>query len=560
MELRLRKHQAEFSAVIDRIISGDPIRRVIAHVTPGGGKSLFGILSGRLIKAGLADSICWVVPRLTLSHQAEMTFVDPYFDRMLHHGLSLRAATNEVNPCRGQTGYCTTFQALAQDDKGINAREFLRKRYILIIDETHHAAADEKSLWGKALAPMVERARFVFLLSGTLSRGDGKKIAFLPYVRERDSWLPDLQDTEDTAVISYSRSDALKEKAILPIKFILSDGRVSWEDKRGRKQDHQLSRAVFNTGSAIFTALNTEFAEQLLKDGLNHWQGWRTKHPRSKLMVVTANIEHGRKILKLLQEWGYSAKIATSDDTPEAIKTINAFRRTGLDIMVSVAMCSEGFDCKPLTHIIALTHIRTAEWIAQMVARPVRVDPDAGPYSSQKAFVFAPDDPLFRQVVEQIRSEQLAVAHEPEPAEPKEGGNGNGAKEPGINPLAGEIMSTREVSLGESEISQQNIPEIIPKTIHEQEEEIRAKIDEHVGSFCFANRYTKYRINKEIMEVFKPRELLSLQELKHCLRWVQVHYPVNGRSPESLPEGISRTRGVGKRVPTKAQPWNLSLF
>ena len=194
----LRKHQKEFSNIIDRIVGGEPIQRVICYITPGGGKSIFCLLVEKLIKAGLSDAICWIVPRLTLSHQAELNTVDPYFSNMLNHGVSIRSATNEVNPCRGQMGYTTTFQALAQDSRKINAREFARKRYILIIDETHHA--EEGSLWHKALQPLVDQASYIFYLSGTLSRGDGKKIAFIPYKEVGEDLTPDFLNTKNTAV------------------------------------------------------------------------------------------------------------------------------------------------------------------------------------------------------------------------------------------------------------------------------------------------------------------------------------------------------------------------
>ena len=555
--MQLRKHQFEFMSIIDRIISGESIRKVIAHITPGGGKSLIALLAGELVKAGLVDSICWIVPRLTLAHQAELNAVDPYFAKMLDHHVSIRSATNEVNPCRGQTGYVTTFQALAVDDKEINAREFLQKRYVLIIDETHHAADDEKSLWAKALTPMVERAKYVFLLSGTLRRGDDKKIAFLPYIKEGDAYIPDLQNTDDIAVISYSRTDALMEKAILPIKFILSDGRVEWEDKDGRKQEQRLSRAIFDTGSAIFTALNTEFSNQLLRDGLNHWKTYKATYPRSKIMIVAANIDHGRKVLTKLSEWGYHAKMATSADTAEAVKTLNLFRNGKLEICVTVAMCAEGFDCKPLTHIVCLTNVRSTPYIEQLVARAVRVDPLAGPYNTQMAYVFAPDDFLFRQVVEQIRAEQLPMAHEAM-TEGEGGGNGNGEKRPGINPLAGEITGTREVSLGD--IPDGFIPDQV-QTIKEQEEEVLHRIEMHVRKFSFDNRYKPQRISFEIKQQFgKSRRHMTLDELKSCLRWVRRTYPIEAQSPEFLPDGVSRTRGCRVRVPTKAQPWHLPLF
>lgn len=548
--MNLRKHQKEFDQIIDRIIAGEPIRRIIAHVVPGGGKSLFALLAGRLIRAGLADSIAWVVPRLTLAHQAELNFVDPYFAEMLNHRLTLRAATNEVNPCRGQTGFVTTYQAVGVDVKRHNARDFAAKHYILILDEVHHCELD--GVWHKALQPMVDRAKYVIHLSGTLRRGDEKKIAFLPYRDEGDVSIPDFRNTEDTAVISYSRTDALKEQAILPIRFILSDGRVEWEDKNGRKRNQRLSTAVYDTGSAIYTALNTEFADQLLQDGLRHWQEYRQARPRSKIAIVAANIKHARKILKRVIELGYRSEIATSDDTPSAIRVIKSFRGAGLDVVVFVAMCSEGLDVPPLTHIVCLTHVRSVPWIEQLVARAVRVDPEAGPYGSQTAFVFAPDDFLFREVVNQIRAEQIPFAVTPE-ERGGNGGNGNGEKRPAINPLDGQITDTREVALGQ-------IPDgwtyEAPKTIKEREEEVLRRIEMHVRKFSFDNRYKPQRISREIKEHFgKSRRHMTLVELEACLMFVRRMYPINGRSPEFLPDGVSRTRGGRQRVPTKAQPW-----
>ncbi len=551
--MQLRKHQSEFSIILDHIVAGKPIRKVIAYITPGGGKSLFALLAGKLIKEGLADSICWIVPRLTLAHQAELNTVDPHFSRMLNHGVSLRSATNEINPCRGTLGYTTTYQAIGLDDRRINAHDFALKRYILIADEIHHA--EEGGVWHKALQPLIDRAKYLFLLSGTLSRGDGQKIAFIPYSREGDLCVPDFRDTDDTAVISYSRSDALREKAILPIRFILADGLVEWEDKNGRRMDSRLSTAVFDTGSAIQTALNTQFAEKLLRDGITHWREYKSHQPRSKVAVVTANIKHAKKILGFLSEWGYRARIATSDDTPEAIKAIKAFRGRELDIMVFVAMCSEGLDIPSLTHIICLTHIRTREWIEQLVARAVRVDRQAGPYRSQMAFVFAPDDWLFRQVVEQIRAEQLPFVQESDGAGAGASGNGNGERPPGITPLNGEITGTREIHLGE--IPDGYIPEEI-KTIKEREEEILHKIEMHVRKFSFDNRYKPQRISFEIKANFgKSRRHMTLEELKSCLQWVRRMYPIEARSPEFLPDGVSRTRGGRQRVPTKAQPWPM---
>ena len=45
----LRTHQQEFGNVIAGIINGSGVRNIVAHVTPGGGKSTLPIQAGRLI-------------------------------------------------------------------------------------------------------------------------------------------------------------------------------------------------------------------------------------------------------------------------------------------------------------------------------------------------------------------------------------------------------------------------------------------------------------------------------------------------------------------------------
>jgi hypothetical protein len=63
-------------------------------------------------------------------------------------------------------------------------------------------------------------------------------------------------------------------------------------------------------------------------------------------------------------------------------------------------MAYEGLDVKPITHIACLTRIRSKPWIEQMLARATRHDPDAGPWYSQEAHVFTPDDKMMHIVVD----------------------------------------------------------------------------------------------------------------------------------------------------------------
>ena len=69
-------------------------------------------------------------------------------------------------------------------------------------------------------------------------------------------------------------------------------------------------------------------------------------------------------------------------------------------------MAYEGLDVPEVAVVAALTHIRSRPWLEQMVARATRVDPNAGPYETQRALVFHPDDPLFQRFRIRMETEQ----------------------------------------------------------------------------------------------------------------------------------------------------------
>jgi len=235
-----RKHQIEFESVIDDIANGSRVRTIVVHVTTGGGKSSLPIIASRLIDAGLADVISWIVPRKSLQDQGERNFMDPFFRDMFGHERLIRSSTNEDDPCRGLSGFATTYQAISQDEGKTVLMDFIRRRHVLFLDEFHHAEEDGE--WHESLRPLVKRAEFLVLMTGTLNRGDGKRIAFLPYGHVAASeaegstisinfeeGISTYSETGDRpgvmttgggtlSIIRYTRRDALEKQAIIPLK------------------------------------------------------------------------------------------------------------------------------------------------------------------------------------------------------------------------------------------------------------------------------------------------------------------------------------------------------
>jgi superfamily II DNA or RNA helicase len=440
--------------IIEAIASGrTDARDILAAVTPGGGKSLLPVIAAsRLIASGMVERVCWVVPRDSLRLQAEEAFADPAWRAALGHSLALRAADNTPDPSRGLAGYITTYQGIAAAPD-LHLREFRRRRTLLVIDEVHHLPSladidpetevelaktgeDEAGAWSRAILPLLECATARLLLSGTLERADGRGILWLPYrkgpkARTREIVL----DAPGWAVIGYSRARALQERAVLPVTFGALDGEARWRAEEGVEVGpHRLAAPFPNetTRPALFTALRTGFAEALLREAFVSIRDLRASRRKErglapgettpglgKLLVVAPDQENARRYLETVRQWiprhqaEAVAQLATSD-MPRAHEAVAAFRlNPDPAILVTVAMAYEGLDVPEVAVVAALTHIRSRPWLEQMVARATRVDPHAGPYETQRALVFHPDDPLFQRFRIRMETEQGTLARVP---------------------------------------------------------------------------------------------------------------------------------------------------
>ena len=200
--MELRKHQAAMLDIARRIVAGEEIKTIFASVTPGGGKSALPALLADTLIPSHFDAIVWIVPRNSLRTQGEGDYLQWASKTMI------RASDNDGDPLRGYSGYVTTYQAIVADPD-LHLRALKWKRFILFLDEPHHIM--EGSSWDDAISPLVKAAGLVVYASGTFARGDGQPIAGLSY---GPNGLPVLDESGHSALIRYSRTDALKENAI----------------------------------------------------------------------------------------------------------------------------------------------------------------------------------------------------------------------------------------------------------------------------------------------------------------------------------------------------------
>jgi superfamily II DNA or RNA helicase len=579
----LRTHQAQIAAIVQAIAAGDAsgVTDILAAVTPGGGKSLLPVIAAaRLIGAGMIDRICWVVPRDSLRLQAEEAFADPTWRAALGHHVGVRAADNTPDPCRGMQGYITTYQSVAAAPE-LHLAEFRRHRTLLVVDEVHHLpalsdvapdplaepAAEIAAGWSRALLPLLETAQLRLLLSGTLQRADGRSILWLPYRNGRRAKTREVDlMAEGWAVVGYSRSQALAERAVLPVVFGAVDGEASWLDEdRTPAGPHRLFShwPTETTRPALFTALRTGFAESLLREAFTAIRTLRAERrarldatpgvePRGlgKMLVVAPDQQSARHYADIVRGWmptsqKATVQLATSDER-DAHQVLARFRLMAEpSVLVTVAMAYEGLDAPEVAVVAALTHIRSRAWLEQMVARATRVDPNAGPYAMQRALVFHPDDPLFARFRHSIETEQGTVAKKVKQRsqstlplwlldqiaarEPEDRGivplesNALGIRYGMLRPGPDYAMHRPEQEAAQAEMLElpsvaerrlrQRIGEMVAQQAVEDEGAVRAPRGE--GLYHRYNAVLKRRTGD------KPRSQMTLQELEAAVSWLE---------------------------------------
>lgn len=533
--MNFRKHQRDMLGVCGRILNGEPITQIVCSVTPGGGKSLIPQILAHKLIPGIAEKLCWVVPRLALQEQGAKGFHDPAHRAMIGHRLEAMAATNIVNPTRGHACYVATYQALGADKAGVNRAEFGKHRYILVLDEPHHL--DDGGAWHEAVQHLVDRAALVCLMSGTWERGDGNPIGCVDYVPGPKGMELDFSETGHRAVIQYSLRDAWSEQAVTDLEVHYADCQARWKDNRGKEHTvKSLAKAKKKTAPALYTALHSEAALQLLEMGSASWQKTVIENSRAKLLVVAATIEQAKRYTAWFLERRLPVEIATSDDSDAAHAAIRKFKRVGpgaLNVLITVAMAYEGLDVPSVTHLICLTHIRTRPWIEQVVHRATRVDYGAGPYHAQRAHIFAPDDVHFRACMDYLfteRSNYRATIDAPadEPKLPRMEGFGGGGTVGGVNPLDSSVTGVRTNALLENIrnglMAEPSFNEIM-ETPAERMDRLRNDIQKICSGYEFKKNLPHGSVNKMVKKKFKvPRAEMTEDQLRKVLEHVERVY------------------------------------
>lgn len=444
----LRSHQNDAYSLAIELLSAASTKRVtVASVTPGGGKTLMAsIFTHVLLGGNYVDQVVVICPRDSLRTQFRGGFTERA------RGLTYRIAALG-NKSLGQqsllerAGYVTTYQAVVKAIRR-HLRYVKLRRTLVILDEPQHLSDADRRSWREAVAPLVDAATHVLLMSGTLWRHDRAPIPFVPY----DG------NNEPIADIKYSRRDALEEKAILPVSVSVVDGRAEYWHAFKRHMVPSLREASKSQESKVLNTLlaKPEYRNEMVTQALAEWMKYRETVYPSRAIVLCRSQKDAREIKAMIKaRFHVDVCLAISDEGAKAKRSLEDFRDRHIgEVLVTVGMAYEGLDVPDCTHLVCLTNFRSWPWLEQAFARVTRVNRRCGvPYERQHAYLYVPSDSQMLAYLDGALAEQDARC---EVKEETPGGTSVSPRRSTFSPIAGEtngvgIFATDEGVMSEDD-------------------------------------------------------------------------------------------------------------
>jgi superfamily II DNA or RNA helicase len=392
----------------DRFVaSSDP--DFLAVATPGAGKTTFALACAR---ASLAD------------HRGTLVVVAPTSHLKIQWSLAAHRLGLQLDPewsptvglARDVHGLVTTYQQLATGDTAAKLRGLAAGGFV-ILDEIHHAG-DERA-WGDGVRQAFELASRRLSLSGTPFRSDSTQIPFVRYVATAEG---DLAQPDYT----YGYGEALRDGGVVrPVYFPRVDGQMEWSTPSGdvvRASFHdELTRNQASLRLRTALSLDGDWLPTVLSQADDRLQRLRHTHPDAGGLVIAIDQEHASGIARLLRDrFGRPVQVVVSDD-PTASRKIAEFAGGQAPWLVAVRMVSEGVDIPRLRVGVYATTTSTELFFRQAVGRFVRWQ--AG-RTSQKAYVYVPDDPRLRAHAFAIAEARRHVLRPPGDADEPDGHDG----------------------------------------------------------------------------------------------------------------------------------------
>ena len=271
---------------------------------------------------------------LTIQNMDKFTRINPHLTTSLFNA--------ETKCWKGQTTFAMV-QTLSREEH----LQSMPRLNLLVIDEAHHATAD-------SYLSIIERARElnpnvkIFGVTATPNRGDKTSLGKV------------FSNCSDQIKISELISDG---HLVRPRTFVIDLG-----DTREKLQALSLrANNEYDDGEVASILDSTPLNSEVVR----HWQ---EKAGDRKTVVFCSTIEHARHVVETFKAAGVKAALVTSEcSTIEREKILAAVTSGEIQVLVNVAILTEGWDFPPVSCVILLRQASYKSTMIQMIGRGLRV-------------------------------------------------------------------------------------------------------------------------------------------------------------------------------------------
>ncbi len=386
-----RRWQEKYLAAWAKRASGTPFMLI---AIPGSGKTMAALETARRwMAAGPDRRVVVVVPSDNLRNQWQQ--------EALHFGIELQTKEFGTRFKDGFQGGVVTYHLVG--NQPLVFRKLCSVAPTMVIfDEIHHCGED--SHFGSGIKEGFGLAREILCMSGTPWKTDGSPI---PFVRYDGNGFA-------AADYRYDYPDALNDEVVRYLIFNHAKGAITndWTGER-MELDQDISDNEAAARLRILLDPDGEYVGQQIEDAHRKLLECRKVVPDAGAMAICIDQFHATKIARsITQLTGCEPSIIVSDEQLEN-DTVEAFRRSHKEWLVSVRKVSEGTDIKRLQVLCYLTNVTSELFFRQVIGRVSRVrsTPERA-CEDGEGYVYLPADPRLIRCAQNITNAQVVALRE----------------------------------------------------------------------------------------------------------------------------------------------------
>ena len=335
----LRHYQEKLLCKVESYLDANDKARVMMQLPTGGGKT---VIAGHLLQRRLGNGrkAVWLTHRRELAEQTCGMLTDAGVAAMT----DVRWTPGTDAPAMSGGAVILMAQTVSRRTAKMRVWNEYDSNDIMVIDEAHHAAAEG---WKRAMQQWPGPVVGMTATPWRLFKTEGFDHLFDDLICG-----PQIADLQ-------SNDRLCGAKVFMPPDWRIDGGEV------GSKGDYTESGIESANSRDIMTA-----------GALEYWQ----ERARNRQTIVYAVSErHARNIVQVFQNAGFSAEVILGKTDPEERrKTIAKFKNGDIQVLVNVALATEGFDLPDASCVLITRPTLSLALFMQMIGRGLRPKDDGG--------------------------------------------------------------------------------------------------------------------------------------------------------------------------------------